>query len=87
VLRIVPYSALHFSAYESYRQSLARMFARHAGVAEEAYHVVPAVDLLAGSAAGGGAGGGRAPPPLPLWRVAWSACENEDMCARACGPI
>ncbi len=47
MLRIVPYSALHFSAYESYRQSLARMFARHAGVAEEAYHVVPAVDLLA----------------------------------------
>jgi len=30
---------------------------------------------------------GPARPPLPLWRVAWSACENEDMCARACGPI
>jgi len=30
---------------------------------------------------------GRGRPRLPLWRVAWSACENEDMCARACGPI
>jgi len=70
VLRIVPYSALHFSAYESYRQSLARVFARHAGVAEDAYHVVPAVDLLAGSAAGATAVLARAraaPAPPPQW--------------------
>ena len=52
VLRIVPYSALHFSAYESYRQALAEMFSRQAGVPEAEFHVTPAVDLLAGSAAG-----------------------------------
>ncbi|KAK9839505.1 hypothetical protein WJX81_006211 [Elliptochloris bilobata] len=52
VLRIVPYSALHFSAYESYRQALAGFFSRHAGVPEAEFHVTPAVDLLAGSAAG-----------------------------------
>ena len=52
VLRIVPYSALHFSAYESYRQALADFFSRQAGVPEAEFHVTPAVDLLAGSAAG-----------------------------------
>ena len=52
VLRIVPYSALHFSAYESYRKTLAGVVARHAGVPEAEYHVTPGIDLLAGSAAG-----------------------------------
>lgn len=52
MLRIVPYSALHFSAYESYRKTLAGVVARHAGVPEAEYHVTPGIDLLAGSAAG-----------------------------------
>ena len=52
VLRIVPYAALHFSAYEYYRDALARAAAAAAEKPLDAYLVPPSLDLLAGSAAG-----------------------------------
>ena len=52
VLRIVPYAALHFSAYEYYRDALARAAAAAAGKPLDACPVPPSLDLVAGSAAG-----------------------------------
>lgn len=48
VLRIVPYAAIHFTAYESYRKALVRLGAEARG----SRPVSPVIDLLAGSAAG-----------------------------------
>ena len=45
-MRIIPYSALHFGAYEHYRARLVAATGAKPG------HVPPTVDLLAGSAAG-----------------------------------
>lgn len=51
VLRIVPYAAIHFTAYESYRKALVKL----ATQASSSKPVSPLVDLLAGSAAGASA--------------------------------
>ena len=48
VLRIVPYAAIHFTAYESYRKAIAHVGAESRG----SKPVSPVIDLLAGSAAG-----------------------------------
>lgn len=48
VLRIVPYAAIHFTAYESYRKAIAHVGAQ----ARAGRPVSPVIDLLAGSAAG-----------------------------------
>ena len=50
VLRIVPYAAFNFGAYEQYRSLLARYVY---GSEAETHHIPPILDLLAGSAAGG----------------------------------
>ncbi len=52
VLRIVPYAALHFSAYESYREALVRAAAAAAHKPLCDFVVPPYLDLIAGSAAG-----------------------------------
>ena len=52
VLRIVPYAALHFGAYEYYRELLANAAAASLGKRMEDFTVPPALDLVAGSAAG-----------------------------------
>lgn len=52
VLRIVPYAALHFGAYEYYRERLANAAAASLGKRMEDFTVPPALDLVAGSAAG-----------------------------------
>ena len=51
VLRIVPYAAIHFTAYETYRKAIVGLVTR-AGSSQQ---VSPVVDLLAGSAAGASA--------------------------------
>ena len=48
VLRIVPYAAIHFTAYESYRKAIVHIGAE----ARASKPVSPVIDLLAGSAAG-----------------------------------
>lgn len=48
MLRIVPYAAIHFTAYESYRKAIAHVGAE----ARAGKPVSPVIDLLAGSAAG-----------------------------------
>jgi len=51
-MRIVPYAAVHFGAYEWYRHHLVKQFV----VLEHPQQLVnPVWDLLAGSAAGGSA--------------------------------
>ena len=50
MLRIVPYAAFNFGAYEQYRSLLARYVY---GSEAETHHIPPILDLLAGSAAGG----------------------------------
>jgi hypothetical protein len=52
VLRIVPYAALHFGAYEHYREALVGFAARASATPVAEYHVSPLLDLVAGSAAG-----------------------------------
>ncbi|EIE18155.1 mitochondrial carrier, partial [Coccomyxa subellipsoidea C-169] len=52
VLRIVPYAALHFGAYEYYRELLVKAAAASVGKGVVEYDVPPALDLVAGSAAG-----------------------------------
>lgn len=52
MLRIVPYAALHFGAYEYYRELLVTAVAASLGKRAEDFHVPPALDLVAGSAAG-----------------------------------
>lgn len=52
VLRIVPYAALHFGAYEYYRELLVNAAAASLGERLENFTVPPALDLVAGSAAG-----------------------------------
>lgn len=50
VLRVVPYAAFHFAAYEQFRS----LFAKQAyGVDPSGRQMPPMLDLLAGSAAGG----------------------------------
>lgn len=51
VLRIVPYAAIHFTAYESYRKALVNLVTQ----ASSNKPVSPVIDLLAGSAAGASA--------------------------------
>ena len=51
VLRIVPYAAIHFTAYESYRKGLVHL----ASQASSTKPVSPVIDLLAGSGAGASA--------------------------------
>ncbi len=51
VLRIVPYAAIHFTAYESYRKALVHLVTQ----ASSSKPVSPVIDLLAGSAAGASA--------------------------------
>jgi len=48
VLRIVPYAAIHFTAYESYRKAIIHMVTQ----ASSSQPVSPVIDLLAGSSAG-----------------------------------
>ena len=48
MLRIVPYAAIHFTAYESYRKAIVHIGAE----ARASKPVSPVIDLLAGSAAG-----------------------------------
>ncbi|CAL8463278.1 g2812 [Coccomyxa elongata] len=52
VLRIVPYAALHFGAYEYYRDLLVKGACTSLGKRVEEFTVPPALDLVAGSAAG-----------------------------------
>ncbi|CAK0741604.1 hypothetical protein CVIRNUC_001337 [Coccomyxa viridis] len=52
VLRIVPYAALHFGAYEHYRQVLVEAAAAMSKRSVSTYVVPPSLDLVAGSAAG-----------------------------------
>lgn len=52
VLRIIPYAALHFSAYEHYRDVLVTCMAKASKTPVALYHVSPVLDLVAGSAAG-----------------------------------
>ena len=52
VLRIVPYAALHFGAYEHYREVLVKAAATMSDSSVSNYTVPPALDLVAGSAAG-----------------------------------
>ena len=52
VLRIVPYAALHFGAYEHYRQVLVEAAAAMSKSSVSSYVVPPSLDLVAGSAAG-----------------------------------
>lgn len=52
VLRIVPYAALHFGAYEHYREVLVKAAASMSKRSISDYAVPPALDLVAGSAAG-----------------------------------
>ena len=52
VLRIVPYAALHFGAYEHYRQVLVKAAASMSNSSVSNYVVPPSLDLVAGSAAG-----------------------------------
>lgn len=70
VLRIVPYAAFHFSAYERYRSLLARGL-----YGDEAahHHIPPVLDLLAGSAAGGTAVLMTYPLDLVRTRLAYGA--------------
>lgn len=49
VLRVVPYAAFHFTAYENFRGVLAK---RVYGSESHHHHIPPWLDLLAGSAAG-----------------------------------
>ena len=51
MLRIVPYAAIHFTAYESYRKALVNLVTQ----ASSTKPVSPVIDLLAGSAAGASA--------------------------------
>lgn len=51
VLRIVPYAAIHFTAYESYRKAIVKLVTQ----ASSSKPVSPVIDLLAGSAAGASA--------------------------------
>ena len=52
MLRIIPYAALHFSAYESYRELLVKAAAAAAQKPLSEFVVPPYLDLIAGSAAG-----------------------------------
>lgn len=52
VLRVVPYAAFHFAAYEKLRALLAGQLY---GPDSEHHHIPPWLDLLAGSGAGGAA--------------------------------
>lgn len=52
VLRIIPYAALHFGAYEYYRELLVEAACTSVGKRVEEFSVPPALDLVAGSAAG-----------------------------------
>ena len=52
MLRVVPYAAFHFGAYEQFRSLLARQLY---GDEAATHHIPPWLDLLAGSAAGGAA--------------------------------
>ena len=52
MLRIVPYAALHFGAYEHYRQVLVEAAAAMSKSSVSSYVVPPSLDLVAGSAAG-----------------------------------
>lgn len=52
VLRVVPYAAFHFGAYEQFRTLLAKQLY---GDEAARHHIPPWLDLLAGSAAGGAA--------------------------------
>lgn len=78
--RIVPYAAVHFGAYEWYRQALVDRLAAHGpGAAPPS----PGWDLLAGSAAGGTAV--LATYPLDLVRVLPSGLWRCSCVPHACG--
>lgn len=49
VLRIIPYSAVHFGLYEQYRRLIVHLLYENVS---HPSHIAPAVDLLAGAAAG-----------------------------------
>ena len=66
VLRIIPYAALHFSAYESYREVLVNAAAAAAHKPLSQFVVPPYLDLIAGSAAGATAVLVRMSPPALL---------------------
>ena len=70
VARIVPYAAIHFGAYEWYRQALVDRLAMRGGPGKKGSS--PVWDLLAGSAAGGTAV--LATYPLDLVRVLTEIC-------------
>ncbi len=52
MLRIIPYAALHFGAYEYYRDVLVKAACSSLGKRVDEFTVPPALDLVAGSAAG-----------------------------------
>jgi hypothetical protein len=71
VLRIVPYAAIHFSAYEYYRRWIVEGVAAD-WVGASGGRVHPVLDLVAGSAAGATAVAFTYPLDLVRTRLAWA---------------
>ena len=81
VLRVVPYAAFHFTAYEKFRGLMAAQLyspdALH-------HHIPPWMDLLAGSAAGGTAVLLTYPLDLVRTRLAYGS-ESKGDSVQTCG--
>ena len=76
VLRVVPYAALHFSAYERYREAFQKLGSGQGAPAWcQSLARTPTVDLLAGSAAGATAVLFTYPLDLIRTRLAWRGSE------------
>ncbi|KAL3135340.1 hypothetical protein ABBQ32_007532 [Trebouxia sp. C0010 RCD-2024] len=74
VLRIVPYAAIHFTAYESYRKGIVQL----ASQASPTQPVSPLIDLLAGSGAGASAVMITYPLDLVRTRLAFQSESGKD---------
>ena len=77
MLRVVPYAAFHFTAYEKFRGLLAKQLY---GSETRHHHIPPWLDLLAGSAAGGAAVLLTYPLDLVRTRLAYGS-ERKGVCA------
>ena len=77
VMRIVPYSSIHFGLYENFRRLTVQIFYQK----ERPMHVSPVVDLLAGSASGATAVLITYPLDLVRTRLAYIS-EYETRCNR-----
>ena len=79
VLRIVPYAAIHFTAYESYRKGIVHL----ATQASSSTPVSPFIDLFAGSAAGASAVMLTYPLDLVRTRLAYQSESGKERSAEA----